>query len=84
MNKKISVIAKNHIGSHYRVYSLLNKKGYSIDEAEARPLAGNSSYVRMVFSLDGGEDYLEQARRYLSKLIDVVEVEIIESKSQAK
>ncbi len=77
MKRKISLIANNHITSHYRIYSLFNKKGYSIEEVQVKSLEKNPSHMKMTLWMNESEDIISQAKKYLSKLFDVIYVEDI-------
>ena len=76
MGREISIVAKNQISTHYRIYSLLNKKGYDLNEARSKPLETDSNYIEMVLKLNVDDKLLAQVEKYLNKIIDVVEVKI--------
>lgn len=77
MGREVSIIAKNQISTHYRIYSLLNRKGYELEEAASQPWETDSDYIKMTLSLNISEHLVIQARKYLYKIIDVIEVEIL-------
>ncbi len=66
-------LVENKPGVLNRVSSLLRRRGFNIESIAVGPseLAGLS---RMVFIIDGAEVTVEQARKQLAKLIDVVKV----------
>ena len=77
MGKEISIVAKNQISTHYRIYSLLNKRGYPLEKAESRPLETDTNYMKMTLSLNISDNLLAQVKKYLHKIIDVVDVKIL-------
>ncbi len=76
MEKKIvlSVLVENSSGVLSRVAGLFSRRGYNIDSLTVGETK-NPSFSRMTIVSSGEEDSLEQLRKQLKKLVDVVDVE---------
>ena len=75
MEKKIvlSVLVENSSGVLSRVAGLFSRRGYNIDSLTVGETK-NPSFSRMTIVSSGEEDSLEQLRKQLKKLVDVVDV----------
>lgn len=76
MEKKIvlSVLVENSSGVLSRVSGLFSRRGYNIDSLTVGETK-NPAFSRMTIISTGEEDSLEQLRKQLKKLVDVVDVE---------
>lgn len=79
MEKKIvlSVLVENSSGVLSRVSGLFSRRGYNIDSLTVGETK-NPAFSRMTIISTGEEDSLEQLRKQLKKLVDVVDVEELE------
>lgn len=71
---KTTLLVENKHGVLAKIATLFDARGYNIDSVSARKTADPSlSKVRMV--VEGEKDILEQIRKQLYRLIDVIKVE---------
>lgn len=74
MNKYLlSVLVKNSSGVLSRVSGLFSRRGYNIDSITVG-ITEDSSISRMTITLSGDDDVLEQVKKQLDKLEDVIRV----------
>lgn len=75
MEKKhvLSVLVKNSSGVLSRVSGLFSRRGYNIDSLTVGRTE-NESISRMTITLMGDDDILEQVKKQLNKLEDVIKV----------
>lgn len=69
----LSALVKNSSGVLARVSSLVSRRGYNIDSLTVG-MTDNSLISRMTITLDAEEDVLEQVKKQLEKLEDVIRV----------
>ncbi|MCC5909693.1 MAG: acetolactate synthase small subunit [Clostridiaceae bacterium] len=74
MNKYVlSVLVENQPGVLSRVAGLFSRRGYNIDSFTAGHTE-NANLTRMTIVLEGNSQVLEQIKKQLNKLIDVVKI----------
>ena len=76
----LSVLVENSVGVLNRVAGLFSRRGYSIDSLTVGSTQ-NPAFSRMTIISTGEEDSLEQLRKQLKKLVDVVDVEELATES---
>lgn len=69
----LSVLVKNSSGVLSRVSGLFSRRGYNIDSLTVGSTE-NSEISRMTITLKGDDDVLEQVKKQLNKLEDVIRV----------
>lgn len=69
----LSVLVENQPGVLSRVAGLFSRRGYNIDSFTAGETE-NENLTRMTIVLQGSSDVLEQIKKQLNKLVDVVEI----------
>lgn len=69
----LSVLVKNSSGVLSRVSGLFSRRGYNIDSLTVGSTEDNS-ISRMTITLMGDDDVLEQVKKQLDKLEDVIRV----------
>lgn len=69
----LSVLVKNSSGVLSRVCGLFSRRGYNIDSLTVGRTE-NPSISRMTITLKGDDDVLEQVKKQLNKLEDVIRV----------
>lgn len=69
----LSVLVKNSSGVLSRVAGLFSRRGYNIDSLTVGRTE-NDSLSRMTITLTGDDDVLEQVKKQLNKLEDVIRV----------
>lgn len=67
----LSVLVKNSSGVLSRVSGLFSRRGYNIDSLTVGSTE-RSDISRMTITLKGDDDVLEQVKKQLNKLIDVI------------
>ena len=78
MNKKVlSVLVDNYSGVLNRVAGLFSRRGYNIDSLTVGVTA-DPKYSRMTIVVTGDDDILEQIIKQISKLEEVVQVDVLE------
>lgn len=81
MNKHVlSVLVENHSGVLSRISGLFSRRGYNIDSLSVSETE-HSDISRMTIVTDADEYTLEQVKKQLNKLVDVIK--IIELKENA-
>ncbi len=79
MKKRVlSLLVDNTSGVLSRVAGLFSRRGYNIDSLTVGETA-NPAYSRMTIVASGDEQTLDQITKQLEKLIDVVDIKILES-----
>ncbi|MBP5772918.1 MAG: acetolactate synthase small subunit [Eubacterium sp.] len=79
MNKKVlSVLVENYSGVLNRVAGLFSRRGYNIDSLTVGVTA-DPKYSRMTIVVTGDDDILEQIIKQISKLEEVIKVDVLES-----
>ncbi|TAH27151.1 MAG: acetolactate synthase small subunit [Cytophagales bacterium] len=73
-SKKLSIKFINRQGNIIRVALVLERRGYSIKSLNIYALNDDSGYSEMHLEIRGEETRLEQIKKQLSKLIDIIEV----------
>jgi len=73
MKHTISVLVENKFGVLARVAGLFSARGYNIDSLAVGPTE-DASVSRMTIVSEGDEKTLEQIKKQLNKLIDVIKV----------
>ncbi len=68
-----SVLVENRFGVLSRIAGLFSTRGYNIDSLVVSPTE-NKNYSRMTVVTHGDENILEQIRKQLNKLVEVVQV----------
>jgi len=74
MKKTISVLVENHFGVLSHVSGLFSARGFNIDSLAVGETE-DPSISRMTIVVDGDEKTLEQVKKQLNKLIDVIRVQ---------
>ncbi len=69
----LSVLVKNSSGVLSRVSGLFSRRGYNIDSLTVGRTE-DQNISRMTIALNGDEDVLEQVKKQLNKLEDVIGV----------
>ncbi len=70
----LSVLVENHAGVLSRVSGLFSRRGYNIDSLTVCETA-NAGQSRMTIVVTGDEYILEQIKKQLSKLVEVISIE---------
>ena len=79
MKKRVlSLLVDNTSGVLSRVAGLFSRRGYNIDSLTVGETA-DPRYSRMTVVVSGDEQILDQISKQLAKLIDVVDIKILES-----
>ncbi len=73
MKRIISVLVENHFGVLTHVSGLFSARGFNIDSLAVGETE-DPSISRMTIVVDGDEKTLEQVKKQLNRLIDVVKV----------
>ena len=73
MKKTISVLVENHPGVLARISGLFSARGFNIDSLAVGETQ-DPSVSRMTIVVEGDERTLEQVKKQLNKLIDVITV----------
>jgi len=77
----LSVLVENSSGVLSRVAGLFSRRGYNIDSLTVG-ITQNPAFSRMTIVCSGEDEILEQIRKQVAKLVDVVDVtELPESES---
>ena len=72
MNKHIlSVLVVNNSGVLSRISGLFSRRGYNIDSLTVGP-TDNKEFSRMTITVTGDNQILEQIKKQLNKLIEVI------------
>ncbi len=69
----LSVLVENHSGVLSRISGLFSRRGYNIDSLSVGETE-DSSVSRMTIVVDADESTLEQIKKQLNKLIDVIKI----------
>lgn len=70
----LSLLVENTSGVLSRVAGLFSRRGYNIDSITAGPTL-NPRYTRMTVALHGDDDIIDQIKKQLLKLEDVISLE---------
>jgi acetolactate synthase I/III small subunit len=73
MKKTISVLVENHFGVLTHVSGLFSARGFNIDSLAVGETE-DPTMSRMTIVVDGDEKTLEQVKKQLNRLIDVIKV----------
>lgn len=73
MRHIISILLENEAGALSRVSGLFSARGYNIESLSVAP-TDDPSLSRMTLVTRGSEDIIEQIKKQLNKLIDVVKL----------
>ncbi len=76
----LSLLVDNTSGVLSRVAGLFSRRGYNIDSLSVGETA-NPKFSRMTIVASGDEQTLDQIMKQVSKLIDVVDVKILEEEA---
>ena len=77
MKATLAVLVENHPGVLSRVAGLFARRGFNIESLAVGP-TDNPEISRMTIVVDGDERIIEQIKKQLNKLIDVIKVSFIE------
>lgn len=77
MKHTISVLVENHAGVLSRISGLFSRRGFNIDSL-AVGVTDDPTVSRITIVVNGNEYIVEQVKKQLNKLIDVLKVKIIE------
>ncbi len=77
-----SLLVENTAGVLSRISGLFSRRGYNIDSLTVGETE-NPLYSRMTVVAKGDDEILEQIRRQLEKLVDVIEINELKSHSTA-
>ncbi len=81
MKKRVlSLLVDNTSGVLSRVAGLFSRRGYNIDSLTVGETA-DPRYSRMTVVVSGDEQILDQITKQLAKLIDVVDIKILENET---
>ncbi len=80
MKRVLSLLVDNTSGVLSRVAGLFSRRGYNIDSLSVGETA-NPKYSRMTIVATGDEQTLDQIAKQLEKLIDVVDIKVLEEDS---
>ncbi|MGN1084006.1 MAG: acetolactate synthase small subunit [Lachnospiraceae bacterium] len=69
----LSILVENTAGVLSRISGLFSRRGYNIDSLSVGETE-NPKYSRMTVAVSGEDGILEQIRKQLAKLVDVVEI----------
>ena len=73
MKKTIAVLVENHFGVLSHVSGLFSARGFNIDSLAVGETE-DATVSRMTIVVDGDEKTLEQVKKQLNRLIDVIKV----------
>lgn len=73
MKTTISVLVENHPGVLFRIAGLFSRRGFNIDSL-AVGTTENPDVSRMTIVVEGDEYIVEQVKKQLNKLVDVIKV----------
>ena len=73
MKTTLSVLVENQPGVLFRIAGLFSRRGFNIDSL-AVGTTENPDISRMTIVVDGDENVVEQVKKQLNKLIDVIKV----------
>ena len=76
MRKVLSLLVENNPGVLSRVAGLFSRRGYNITSLTVGETA-NPAYSRMTVVAEGDEQILEQIKKQLGKLIDVIDIKTL-------
>ena len=76
MRKVLSLLVENNPGVLSRVAGLFSRRGYNITSLTVGETA-NPAYSRMTVVAEGDEQILEQIKKQLGKLIDVIHIKTL-------
>jgi acetolactate synthase-1/3 small subunit len=74
MRHIISMLVENEAGALSRISGLFSARGYNIESLTVAP-TNDPSLSRMTLVTSGNEDIVEQIKKQLNKLIDVVKLQ---------
>ncbi|NLC63790.1 MAG: acetolactate synthase small subunit, partial [Thermoanaerobacterales bacterium] len=77
MNTTLSVLVENHPGVLSKVAGLFSRRGFNIDSL-AVGRTENPEISRMTIVVEGDEYVVEQVKKQLNKLINVIKVSKID------
>ena len=77
MKKVYSLLVENTAGVLSRVAALFSRRGYNITSLTVGETT-DPAYSRMTVVAEGDEQILEQIRKQLSKLIDVIDIKTLQ------
>ncbi len=78
MKRELLITAKNKISTHYRIYSLLNKKGYNLESVTSNTCKDYPEHIKMTLAVvKGDQALLEQIKLNLHKIIDIIDIKIV-------
>ena len=77
MKTTLAVLVENHPGVLSRVAGLFARRGFNIESLAVGP-TDNPEISRMTIVVDGDERVIEQIKKQLNKLVDVIKVSFIE------
>jgi len=73
----LSTIVENKPGVLFRTSNMFRRRGFNINSISVGPIE-QDGLSRMTITVEGDEDTVEQLVKQLSKLIDVVKVQVLE------
>ena len=76
MKEIISVLVENHFGVLAHIANLFSARGFNIDSLTVGETE-DPTISRMTIVADGDERTLEQVKKQLNKLIDVIRVQVL-------
>ncbi|MFO7151934.1 MAG: acetolactate synthase small subunit [Bacillota bacterium] len=77
MKATLAVLVENHPGVLSRVAGLFARRGFNIESLAVGP-TDNPEISRMTIVVEGDERIIEQIKKQLNKLVDVIKVSFIE------
>ncbi|NLZ53169.1 MAG: acetolactate synthase small subunit, partial [Thermoanaerobacteraceae bacterium] len=73
MKTTLSVLVENHPGVLFRIAGLFSRRGFNIDSL-AVGTTENPDISRITIVVEGDEHIVEQVKKQLNKLVDVIKV----------
>jgi len=73
MRHVMSILVANHTGVLARIAGLFSRRGYNIESLSVG-ITEDAQYSRITVSLNGDERVVEQIRKQVAKLVDVIEI----------
>ena len=74
--KVLSILVDNRAGVLSRVSGLFSRRGYNIDSLTVGVTAG-PRYSRMTVAVRGDDQIIDQIRKQVSKLVDVIDIKVL-------
>lgn len=76
----LSLLVENHSGVLSKISGLFSRRGYNIDSLTVG-ITDDPNLSRMTIMINGDEQILEQINKQLNKLVDVIKIQELSTKS---